>query len=138
MRFLLDTYIQADASQVVSDFEDTGLVQLIVQLREGRDRQAPGGDHEGPWSGRRNNHQQQEDLANRIRERSGGRRSDVVIIEVVYWDCSSGDRRRLSSGSWPPLGCRLRAVRSPYGMLGTTGTSIFGLRSRRTGVRRNI
>ena len=48
MRFLLDTYIQADASQVVSDFEDTGLVQLIVQLREGRDRQAPGGDHEGP------------------------------------------------------------------------------------------
>ena len=32
MRFLLDTYIQADASQAVADFEDTGLVQLIAQM----------------------------------------------------------------------------------------------------------
>ncbi|MFE9295154.1 type I restriction endonuclease subunit R [Streptomyces niveus] len=32
MRFLLDTYIQADASRTVSDFEDTGLIQLIVEL----------------------------------------------------------------------------------------------------------
>ena len=32
MRFLLDTYIQAGASQVVSNFEDTGLIDLIVTL----------------------------------------------------------------------------------------------------------
>ncbi|MGH3277511.1 MAG: type I restriction endonuclease subunit R [Trebonia sp.] len=32
MRFLLDTYIQADASQVVADFADAGLVQLIAQM----------------------------------------------------------------------------------------------------------
>jgi type I restriction enzyme, R subunit len=32
MRFLLDTYIQAGASEVVSDFEDTGLIDLIVRL----------------------------------------------------------------------------------------------------------
>jgi type I restriction enzyme R subunit len=32
MRFLLDTYIQADASETVADFKDTGLIQLIVQL----------------------------------------------------------------------------------------------------------
>jgi type I restriction enzyme, R subunit len=32
MRFLLDTYIQADPSQMVADFGDTGLVELIVQI----------------------------------------------------------------------------------------------------------
>jgi len=32
MRFLLDTYIKAGASQVVSDFEDTGLINLVVKL----------------------------------------------------------------------------------------------------------
>ncbi|MFD9663506.1 type I restriction endonuclease subunit R [Rhodococcus sp. NPDC059968] len=32
MRFLLDTYIQAGASEVVSDFADTGLIDLIVKL----------------------------------------------------------------------------------------------------------
>jgi type I restriction enzyme, R subunit len=32
MRFLLDTYIQADASEVVADFQDTGLIELLVQL----------------------------------------------------------------------------------------------------------
>jgi len=32
MRFLLDTYINATASEVVSNFEDTGLIQLIVQM----------------------------------------------------------------------------------------------------------
>lgn len=31
MRFLLDTYIRADASKVVADFQDVGLVQLIVK-----------------------------------------------------------------------------------------------------------
>lgn len=30
MRFLLDTYIQADASEAISNFEDTGLIDLIV------------------------------------------------------------------------------------------------------------
>ena len=32
MRFLLDTYIQADASKVLTDFADAGLVQLIAQM----------------------------------------------------------------------------------------------------------
>ncbi|MFD3399840.1 type I restriction endonuclease subunit R [Kribbella sp. NPDC058693] len=32
MRFLLDTYIQASASETVSNFEDTSLIQLIVQM----------------------------------------------------------------------------------------------------------
>ncbi|MCJ1689079.1 type I restriction endonuclease subunit R [Rathayibacter sp. VKM Ac-2927] len=32
MRFLLDTYIKAGASEVVSAFEDTGLIDLIVKL----------------------------------------------------------------------------------------------------------
>lgn len=32
MRFLLDTYIKAGASEVVSNFEDTGLIDLIVKL----------------------------------------------------------------------------------------------------------
>jgi type I restriction enzyme R subunit len=31
MRFLLDTYIQADPAEVVADFENTGLIQLIVK-----------------------------------------------------------------------------------------------------------
>ncbi|QRI79253.1 MULTISPECIES: HsdR family type I site-specific deoxyribonuclease [Rhodococcus] len=35
MRFLLDTYIQAGASQVVADFADTGLIELIVQHGSG-------------------------------------------------------------------------------------------------------
>ncbi|MBX5468870.1 MAG: HsdR family type I site-specific deoxyribonuclease [Thermoleophilaceae bacterium] len=35
MRFLLDTYIQADPSEVVADFEDAGLIQLIVKLGVG-------------------------------------------------------------------------------------------------------
>ncbi|MGH3835000.1 MAG: type I restriction endonuclease subunit R [Pseudonocardiaceae bacterium] len=32
MRHLLDTYISATPSEVVSDFKDTGLIQLIVQI----------------------------------------------------------------------------------------------------------
>ncbi len=32
MRFLLDTYIQASASEIVSNFQDTGLIDLIVKL----------------------------------------------------------------------------------------------------------
>jgi type I restriction enzyme R subunit len=35
MRHLLDTFIQASPSEVVSDFEDTGLIQLIVKLGAG-------------------------------------------------------------------------------------------------------
>lgn len=34
MRFLLDTYIQASASETVSDFDETGLVELIVKMGE--------------------------------------------------------------------------------------------------------
>jgi type I restriction enzyme R subunit len=32
MRFLLDTYIQADATETVAEFKDTGLIELIVKL----------------------------------------------------------------------------------------------------------
>ncbi len=32
MRFLLDTYIQAGVSEIVSNFEDSGLIDLIVKL----------------------------------------------------------------------------------------------------------
>lgn len=35
MRFLLDTYIQAGNSEIVAEFEDTGLVDLIVQRGAG-------------------------------------------------------------------------------------------------------
>lgn len=35
MRFLLDTYIQASASEVISNFEDTGLIDMIVNLDAG-------------------------------------------------------------------------------------------------------
>lgn len=35
MRFLLDTYIKAGASEVVSNFEDDGLIDLIVKLGAG-------------------------------------------------------------------------------------------------------
>jgi type I restriction enzyme R subunit len=43
MRFLLDTYIQADASETVADFQDTGLIQLIVQLGAGAINKLPKG-----------------------------------------------------------------------------------------------
>lgn len=43
MRFLLDNYIQAGASEVVSNFEDTGLIDLIVSLGAGAiDKLPPG------------------------------------------------------------------------------------------------
>ena len=48
MRFLLDTYIQADASETVADFEDTGLVQLIVQLGAGALDKLPKGIRKDP------------------------------------------------------------------------------------------
>ncbi|PJM92122.1 type I restriction endonuclease subunit R [Streptomyces sp. CB01373] len=48
MRFLLDTYIQADASETVSDFEDTGLVQLIVELGAGALDKLPKGIKSSP------------------------------------------------------------------------------------------
>lgn len=41
MRFLLDTYIQASASDTVSNFEDAGLVDLIVRLGVGALDQLP-------------------------------------------------------------------------------------------------
>ncbi|MFF0817585.1 type I restriction endonuclease subunit R [Rhodococcus sp. NPDC003318] len=43
MRFLLDTYIQAGASEVVSDFADTGLIELIVKLGVGAIDKLPAG-----------------------------------------------------------------------------------------------
>jgi type I restriction enzyme R subunit len=49
MRFLLDTYIQADASETVADFQNTGLIQLIVQLGAGAIDKLPAGikkDHD--------------------------------------------------------------------------------------------
>jgi type I restriction enzyme, R subunit len=48
MRFLLDTYIQAGASEVVSDFEDTGLIDLIVRLGSGAIDKLPKGIKNDP------------------------------------------------------------------------------------------
>ncbi len=48
MRFLLDTYIQASASEVVSNFEDTGLIDLIVKLGAGAIDKLPKGIKNDP------------------------------------------------------------------------------------------
>lgn len=48
MRFLLDTYIQADATETVADFEDTGLIQLIVKLGAGAVDKLPAGIKKDP------------------------------------------------------------------------------------------
>jgi type I restriction enzyme R subunit len=48
MRFLLDTYIQADASETVADFQDTGLIQLIVQMGAGAINKLPKGIKSDP------------------------------------------------------------------------------------------
>lgn len=48
MRYLLDTYIRADASGVVSDFQDTGLVDLIVKLGAGAIDKLPAGIKKDP------------------------------------------------------------------------------------------
>lgn len=48
MRYLLDTYIQADASEVVSEFEDAGLVDLIVKLGAGAIDKLPKGIKKDP------------------------------------------------------------------------------------------
>ncbi|MFC7962228.1 type I restriction endonuclease subunit R [Rhodococcoides kroppenstedtii] len=48
MRFLLDTYIQAGASEVVSNFGDTGLIDLIVKLGAGAIDKLPGGIKKDP------------------------------------------------------------------------------------------
>ncbi|MGB3602673.1 type I restriction endonuclease subunit R [Gordonia sp. (in: high G+C Gram-positive bacteria)] len=48
MRFLLDTYIQAGASEVVSNFEDTGLIDLIVRLGAGAIDKLPAGIKKDP------------------------------------------------------------------------------------------
>lgn len=48
MRFLLDTYIQAGASEVVSNFKDTGLIDLIVKLGAGAIDKLPAGIKKDP------------------------------------------------------------------------------------------
>lgn len=48
MRFLLDTYIQADASETVADFENTGLIDLIVKMGAGAIDVLPEGIREDP------------------------------------------------------------------------------------------
>ncbi|KLI09278.1 MULTISPECIES: type I restriction endonuclease subunit R [Mycobacteriaceae] len=48
MRFLLDTYIQAGASEVVSNFEDSGLIDLIVKLGAGAIDKLPAGIKNDP------------------------------------------------------------------------------------------
>jgi type I restriction enzyme R subunit len=48
MRFLLDTYIQAGASEVVSNFEDAGLIDLIVKLGAGAIDALPSGIKKDP------------------------------------------------------------------------------------------
>jgi type I restriction enzyme R subunit len=48
MRHLLDTYIQAKPSEVLSDFEDTGLIDLIVKLGAGAVEKLPKGIKKDP------------------------------------------------------------------------------------------
>ena len=48
MRFLLDTYIQADASKVLTDFADAGLVQLIAQMGDAALARLPKGIRDNP------------------------------------------------------------------------------------------
>lgn len=48
MRFLLDTYIQAGASRTVADFEDAGLIDLIVKLGAGAIDHLPQGIKKDP------------------------------------------------------------------------------------------
>ncbi|MGI8412826.1 MAG: type I restriction endonuclease subunit R [Solirubrobacteraceae bacterium] len=48
MRFLLDTYIQAAPSEVVADFENTSLIQLIVQMGAGAIDKLPDGIKSDP------------------------------------------------------------------------------------------
>ena len=48
MRHLLDTYISAEPSEAVSDFKDTGLIQLIVQLGTGAIDKLPEGIKRDP------------------------------------------------------------------------------------------
>ena len=48
MRFLVDTYIQADASKTISDFEDAGLVDLVVKLGAGALDKLPAGIRNNP------------------------------------------------------------------------------------------
>lgn len=48
MRFLLDTYIKAGASEVVSNFEDAGLIDLIVKLGPGAIDKLPSGVKNSP------------------------------------------------------------------------------------------
>jgi type I restriction enzyme, R subunit len=43
MRFLLDTYIQANASETVADFKDTGLIELIAEMGAGAIDRLPQG-----------------------------------------------------------------------------------------------
>ncbi|GIH71023.1 type I restriction endonuclease subunit R [Sphaerimonospora thailandensis] len=48
MRHLLDTYISAKPSEVVSDFQDAGLIQLIVQIGAGALDKLPAGIKKDP------------------------------------------------------------------------------------------
>jgi type I restriction enzyme R subunit len=48
MRHLLDTYINAKPSEVVSDFQDTGLIELIVKLGAGAVDKLPEGIKNDP------------------------------------------------------------------------------------------
>jgi type I restriction enzyme R subunit len=48
MRFLLDTYIQASPSEVVADFANTSLIQLIVQMGAGAIDKLPDGIKSDP------------------------------------------------------------------------------------------
>lgn len=48
MRYLLDTYINASASETVSNFEDTGLIELIVQIGAGAIDKLPQGIKKNP------------------------------------------------------------------------------------------
>ncbi len=48
MRHLLDTYIQAKPSEIVSDFEDTGLIELVVRMGSKAIDKLPKGIRDNP------------------------------------------------------------------------------------------
>ena len=98
MRFLLDTYIQADASETVADFEDTGLIQLIVEMGAGAIDKLPKGIKNDPEA-------VAETIANNMRK--------VIIDERAmnpkYYDKMSA-AARCAHRAAPPGGPRLQGV----------------------------
>lgn len=75
MRHLLDTYISAKPSEVVADFADTGLIQLIVRLGAGAIDKLPEGIQKDPEA-------VAETIANNIRKVI----TDEHLMNPKYYD----------------------------------------------------